>query len=947
MKTLLKVFAIILLILLAIIILLPFVFEGKIIEMAKKELNNSVNARVDFDDIDLSLIRNFPNFTIGIDGLTIIGKNEFENDTLAYIDNISITVGLFSVIKGDDYSVKKIVINSPNFNIKILDNGRTNYDIILPDTEPESTQANDESGFNLELKKFIINNGQTVYQDDELGLIATFNDLNVFLSGNLSSDATLITTNFNAESISVDYEGIRYLSDVKFRYKANIDADLQNEIYKLGRNELALNDLLIGFDGSVSMMQEGWNLILTFNAPSNNFKSFLSLVPVVFSKDFENIVTDGKMSIDGSIKGLYSDELLPSFNVNLTIDDAMFQYPDLPKAIQNINTKVNISNPGGKADRTIIDVSTFKMTMGNNPIQASLLIKTPVSDPDINAKIKGEIDLSSVKDYYPLEEKDVLSGAFVADITLNGKLSAIENERFDEFIALGSLLVKDMQYATPSVSHPIKISNAQLNFSPQYLDLVSFKMTTGESDLKASGKIENYLDYVFSDGVLKGSLSVSSDHLNIDQLMSKEADEEIASTEGKEMDETEETGVLEVPKNIDFSLNAEFGKLIYDDLLLENVTGKVIIKKQEINLENLKSNLIGGQMKVNGKYSSANIEKPTFNLAFSLSGIDIQKSYEKFALIRKYLPLAKKTSGKFATYVNLSSTLDKNMMPVFETMNGNGTFNTSKLSIKELNTLIEIAKALYYDELKSMDLEKISLAYQFVNGKLITKPFNIKYKNINAEIEGWTGFDQRIGYLMNMNIPRKELGSGANKLVEELTKEAEKLGLKYELPENIKIGISIGGTLDKPKINTDLKESGSNLVKQAKEELEKQLRKELQAQADKIINEANKQAKAIMDEANRQANILRKNADDAIKKLNTETDKKANVLLEEAKKQGVLAELAAKETVKQLRKEADKQVQSLRNDADKKVDGLLNTAKTKSDKIKQEARKQADELLAK
>jgi len=427
----------------------------------------------------------------------------------------------------------------------------------------------------------------------------------------------------------------------------------------------------------------------------------------------------------------------------------------------------------------------------------------------------------------------------------------------------------------------------------------------------------------------------------------EKTEEEQDVSDEEQAQKNDDSNVLQIPDKIDFTMQSTLGKLIYDNLPLENVNGKLIIKNQTLKIQNLRSDIIGGKMKVNGNYSTADTQKPKINLDFTLDNIDIPTSYEKFAMIRKYLPLAKKTEGKFSSNLKLNSTLDQNMMPVYETMNGKGNLTTTKIAVKELNTLMEIANALYFDDLKNLDLDKMSLAFQFVNGKLITKPFDIKYKNVTANLEGWTGLDQSIGYLMTMNIPREELGADANKLMDEITKEADKLGLDYKLPETIKVGISIGGTLSKPTVKTDLKQSGSDLVKQAKEELEKQIRKELQDQANKILAEADKQAKAIMDEANKQARYLRENADEAIANLNSETDKQVESLMTEAKKQGVLAEFAAKEAVKQLRKEADKQVQSLRNNADKQVDKLLNTAKKQSDQIKLEARKKADDILKK
>lgn len=948
MKKLFKILAVVVLIILALLVVLPMVFEGKITEIAKKELNNSINATVDFDDINLSLLKNFPHFTLDIEGLSVVGKNEFEYDTLAIVENISVTINLFSVFGGNDYVVNRIIVNSPEINVRVLNDGQANYDVILPGEGSEHT-TEETSEFNLQLRKFELKDGNVYYFDEELDSKVNLNGMNVSLSGNFSDDATLINTRLNVEDLTVDYSGIRYLSDVKLRYKANIEADLKNEIYTLGRNELALNTLLIGFNGSVSFIEEGINLVLSFNAPTNSFKSFLSLIPAVYSTDFDDVKADGNLTIDGSVKGIYNDEKLPSFNINLAAEDGMFQYPDLPKAVTNINIQSNFSNPGGSADRTIIEVSAFDLTMGNNPVRANLTVKTPLSDPDINAKINGEIDLATVKEYYPLEKGSEMSGVFVADITLNGRLSSIENEDYDKFIALGSLLVKELEYKTPSVTKSIFIPHAQLNFSPQYLNLVSLKMNIGESDFNSSGKIENYLAYIFGNGTLKGNLSTNSTYFNVDELMPESGDDESEhkEEESEHAEDEDDNNIIEIPDNVYFTANSTFKKLIYDKLELENVKGKLIVKDRKLNLQNLQSDIIGGSLKVNGSYSTANPEHPEFNLNFELADMNIQTSYEKFALVRKYLPLAKKTEGKFNTKLNLNSKLDKNMMPVYETINGAGNLSTTRIAVKELNTLIAIADALHFEGLQNMELEKLLLAFQFVNGKLITKPFDLKYKNITANLEGWTGFDQQIGYLMMMNIPRQELGSEANRLLDEITKEADKLGLEYELPDNIKVGVSIGGTLLKPTVNTDLKQSSSDLVDRAKEELEKQIRKELQEQADKILSEANKQAKAIMDEATKQANHLRKNADEAITKLNKETDKQAESLMTEAKKQGVIAELAAKEAIKQLRKEADKQINSLRTDADNQVDALLSTAKTQSDKIKNEAQKKADDVLRK
>ena len=947
MKLFLKISAAIVLLLAALIIILPFVFKGELIELTKKEINKNVNATVDFVDMDLSLIRNFPNFSLQIEGLTIVGKGDFTADTLANISNINVVIDLFSVMSGDTYEVKKIIIDSPDLMVKITETGQANYDIALPsedvETNPETGEA---SAFNLKLKHFQINSGKIVYDDQEADIYVFVDGLNNTLSGDFSADFTKLKINTSIDELTTRFESIDYLSGATLKYKASIEADVKNSIYTLGKNELNLNDLQLVLSGSVSMLEEGINTVLTFKAPDNSFKSLLSLVPAVYAKDFESVKADGKLTIDGSVKGIYNEDKLPAFDVNILVDNGMFAYPELPKSVTGINIISKLSNKGGDADNTIIDVSQLSMNLGNNPFISSLYVKTPVSDPDIDARIKGKIDMSTIKEIYPLEEE--LSGIFTADITLKGKLSAIETEQYEKFVALGSVLIQNLNYTSSDFTDPVEITTAQLNFSPQYLDLVSFKLKSGKSDFSASGKVKDYLAYVFKDGNLKGNLTTRSTYFNLDDLI---ADDELETTdtentvEAEQTDSSKSSSVIEVPGKIDFAMNSTFGQLVYDNINMKNVKGKVSIKNKVLRLDDLQMDVVKGLMTVSGSYSTANKEKPAVDLKFNLKGLDIPSAYNEFAVMRTFLPIAKKTTGTFSANFFLKTNLDKQMMPVYESMNGAGRLNTSRITINDLNTLLQIAEALKINQLKNLSLDKLLVKFQFVNGKMGVKPFDIKYKNITANIEGWTSFDQSIGYVMGLNIPREELGTDANKLLEDLLQQANNLGANFSLPDNIAFDVLIGGTLTKPTIKTGLAENGNNLIEKAKEEVIKQISEEAKKEAAKILAEADKQAKALIAEAEKQANYLRKNADDAIKKLNAETDKQAEVLMTEAKKQGFVAELAAKEAIKQLRKEADGQISKLRNDADKQADALVNTAKKAAADIKKEAKKQADILL--
>ena len=73
MKTLAKILGGILVLLLAVLIIVPIVMKPKIVEIVKVEANKMLNARLDFGDLDLSVLRHFPHASVELTDLSLIG----------------------------------------------------------------------------------------------------------------------------------------------------------------------------------------------------------------------------------------------------------------------------------------------------------------------------------------------------------------------------------------------------------------------------------------------------------------------------------------------------------------------------------------------------------------------------------------------------------------------------------------------------------------------------------------------------------------------------------------------------------------------------------------------------------------------------------------------------------------------------------------------------------
>ena len=552
MKKALLVIGVLLILLVVAIIALPVIFKDDIVAVVKEEANKSVNATIDFGAFNLSMISSFPDFSFSVNDVLVVGIGPFENDTLMYMGNMQLTVDVMSVISGDEITIKTISLNDIITRAIVLEDGVANWDIAKDTSSVEETEVAEDTvatSFKMSLERFVISNADIIYDDRQGDMYAAIKGLNFDLSGDFTQDLTTLLTQTRIEGITVRMDHINYLKDAKVEINADVDADLLLSKYTFKENRFAINGLELGWDGWVAMPGEEIEMDVRFNASKTDFSTLLSLVPGIYARDFEDIQTKGKIGLEGYAKGIYSDQGLPGFGIDLKVEDAMFQYPDLPGSADNINISVAVNNPGGSEDNTIIDVSQFHIELAGNTVDIHLVLKTPVSDPQIDCGIKGTLDLGKLKEVMPLEQGEEMEGIIRADIVLKGNLSAIENEEYEKFDAQGGITVENIRYQSQDFPQGVILESAVVNFSPQNVDLVNLDCTVGESDMHLNGTIDNFIGFALTDtAVLTGRYTFTSSMLDLNEFMSEEESGSEEVQDGAE--DTTVYEVIEVPGNL-------------------------------------------------------------------------------------------------------------------------------------------------------------------------------------------------------------------------------------------------------------------------------------------------------------------------------------------------------------------------------------------------------------
>ena len=934
-------------ILILLMLLAPLLFKGKIRELAVRQANKNINATVSLGDIHISLFRNFPNVFIGLENLTLTNQEPFPGDTLAHLPTLAMTVNLADLFSGSPYSVDRIRLDRPDVRLKVTHDGTANWDIALPGDTTEVTGDEEPSSFTLRLKSFRIEKGRLVYDDVSTRTYVLLEGLDHRLSGDLTADRTSMVTRTSVEEAYVEYAMVPYLNRAHVTLDAAFDADLENSIYRLEKNSLKINELMLDFDGSVGVMGEDLNLLINFQAPENAFKNVLSLLPAIYAKEFSSVETAGTFTLKGFVKGIYNENTLPAFRVELDVTDAWFRYPDLPGTVKDISLDALVENPGGDADNTVVDISDLSFTIIDNTVEGALNIRTPISDPDIDLSAKGKLDLSDITRVYPLEEGEELHGVLNADIQVQGKMSDLESENYRNFQAMGYFHANDLTYRSAYLDLPVTISVAQVNVSPAYLDLVSLEAVTGNSDLRAKGRINDYLAWFLDDGKLKGDLSFDADRIDLNELMASGPEEEallaVADTVRQLPDTTELSPYL-VPAYIEMTLSATIARLDYETILMENLKGDIEIIDSKIVMKGLRSDVFGGSMLLNGFYETTDPSSPVIDVVMGLTNASVSEVASHIPVLEKYAPIALETSGTVSGNISLSSVLDNAMMPLYETVTGTGNIRTSRLEVSGVNTLNALADALKMENLRSLQIDPVNLSFQFMEGTLNVKPFDIEAGNIDMNLQGWTSLNQEIGYELLMKVPRSAFGAKANEVLGDIVSGANRLGTDFTLGETVELKALIDGTLTDPKLSLDLAGTGKGIVEEVKEQVKETVTEKVTEEAEKILSDAQARADAIMAKAQSEADKLMENADRLAQEARNQANVNAQKLEDEAKDKGALAVMAAKKAADEVRKEGDRQAQNILDEARKQKDNILSKAQQEADAILEEARKKADSL---
>lgn len=834
MKKVILIIVIIIALIVGTLISIPLFFKQTILEKTKTAINNQLNAEVEFKDFKLSLFRNFPKITIEMQNVSITGKGEFQTDTLLSIETLQAKMNLKSLFKKSEKKIEEINLIQPKLNLIVGKTGNANWNVTA-ETEIDTQVADEkpvkqDDGFELQLEKIEIENAKVVYNDREINMLQVFEDVNLSVNGKMYGSSTELKGDGKVGNFSVKYDSVQYISNVSLETTTLLNVDYEKMDIRIIENELLVNRLPMQVTGLIQMPSDSMFFNLELKTKDSSFDNFLALIPPGYEDYLKKIKTSGSAAVSGTVNGLYFDENYPAFKLKIDVENGNLKYVDLPEEIKNIRADISIEKPQGDLDLTEVRVKNAHFEIKSNPVDMTLYLRNLVSDPFFDGALVGKVNFDQLKDALPLDSVNV-SGTIDANLFAKGNYSSVEKEEYDKIKSDGTVLLDNFIYDSPDLTQKVLVPSGKLDFSPQNVNLSQLNMKVGQSDFSLTGKVSNYLNYIFKNGTLQGDLQMVSSFVNLNEILRLQKTKNAVS-ENKNVAEKQaennpplnekdnvntEKLAFDIPKNIDFTFHSDIDNAIFDKLPISNIKGLITAKGGKLILNGLNMSMLEGELKLTGSYENTPQNQPFVDFGLDVVKFDIPNAYQSLSGFQKMMPIAGQSEGKLSTTLKMKGQLSQMFKLIPSSIDGTGFFNTENLRIIESPIFKELKGILLPEKLKNVDIEDFKANFIIENGNIDLKPFNTKVAGQEATVLGTLSAENLLNLRMDFKVNRNAIGSDIQNILS-------------VIPGNEKItvlpaGVAISGPVGKPEVKVDLSETKKTVASAAKEGINDSLKK--------------------------------------------------------------------------------------------------------------------------
>ncbi|MGF7139426.1 AsmA-like C-terminal region-containing protein [Roseimarinus sediminis] len=828
MKKFLSIAVFVILFVLLLLAIFPLLFKNRINEALLNKINSSIDAEVSYENYQLSLFRSLPDLKASFNGVSVMGNGAFENDTLAAFDRLSVEIGLPAFIRSGEIAVNSLSVSKAVLNLIVNEEGLANWELVASD-ENAVTQSPDSTaeGINILLQAVSVSDFSFSYHSIKDNYLFSIRHLDGKMNGWAQGMKTILDLELQTPSMNFSYDSIDYLKDAAVGLTTSLNADLDHYRFDFDSRESKLNGMPLQIEGGFEMPGDSMLFDMKIQLPGIEMNELLKQIPQAYEHYLTGVTATGEVSAGGTLKGIYYQDQYPAIDLGISLRNASLQYPDLPDRLNISSLDARIQKVEGPLELLTVGMRNFKMELGGNPLEMHAFMNSLFTDPAVDMQMKGRIDMASLTKVVPLGTTS-MKGLLTVDAAIAGTYSALSENNFSAFQSSGNVALSDFFLANDKLPQGLEIKNAALVLQGQQLKVQGLNGRMGKSDFRLDGTIDELISYAIDDAVLKGTFKLQANQLDLNEFLNAYEPDE-ASAEGvylpADTSNTATDSSFVLPANINMAFNANVAHLYFDRMDISNFTGRVLIKNQQVLLEGLKMEMLGGTLRMNGSVLADGTDEPKAALKINVDRFSLKESYEQISMVKRYMPFAAKSDGDFSSGLTVDSYLKNTMEVDLASLNAAGSFSTHQVKLVDPQFFSELKSVIRVDQIKNLTVDDFTAGFSIRNGDLSIEPFSTKLAQQPVALSGSYNFGGTLDFKVDATLEKAILSEQINAIIAYVP--------GHERVKTLDVGIRIKGDAKKPTVSVDSDKIRQQVVKQLRDSSPE----ELQDAAKKLLRD--------------------------------------------------------------------------------------------------------------
>lgn len=732
--------------LMAVLLLLAFIFEKEIKNIALNELNKKLASPVHVRAVNLSFFENFPHASLRFDDVKIRESYRESTENVAEAAVLSLSFNPLDIFR-KDYRISSITLRDGKIDIKISKKGLANY--LIWKTSDTTAAHEEKKEFRIALEKIEFRNIAFSYSDRQKNMDFSTTVKQADFNGTFTANEFMLGTDAAFEKLSFSSGKVYYIKEKDINLKSIIEVNNTAGIFKIQQASLDVQKARFNVSGQAQTIEKGTELDFSVKSKDASIRTLLALLPATYAGPFDNYTSDGKIHFDVSIKGLLNEKNTPLVLAEFGIVNGKIKAKSRNLALENVSFRGTFTNGKRRRQETSsLKIENFRAKLRERNISADLLIGNFV-DPFITLGVMTNINLKDLHEFIEIKGINSLAGDLFINASFKGKVSELKGNKFGRTTLAGKMSLKEVEIHPDSSAISYTSLNGDFNFDGNNLDINNFSGKIGSSDFEMNGSFRNLASFIIlSDQKLYANARFKSESLNLDEFLVTQYSSETKDTVSR----------FSLPAFLICDLQLDVRKLTYKKFEGTEIKGKANFINNTLYLDGLRFNTMDGRVALNGVFEGAGKEQFVTRAKAALTNINIEKLFYQLENFDQGFITDNHLRGKLKADIEFSALWNNDLSVDMNSIKTKADLKIDNGELIKFDPLIKLGK---YIKVKNMDHLRFSrLANNItIQNKVITIPeMEIKSSAVNMSVAGTHTFENFMDYKMKVNVSQLFFG---------------------------------------------------------------------------------------------------------------------------------------------------------------------------------------------